>query len=338
MLTSDAQTFADLIDQLDLAFDQLVMKDRNFDRFALMLVDNVVELFLHTHATELRRQGEFFRGLRNPKHDPDAINAALGQRFDAKVKLARTTGLISAEVADTVACLHGFRNTAYHRGMRHEGILHSLALMYFRTVCAMISGYSPPLGWSTSSRDQISHRAMKYLGPQALGLEFEESIRPAFDRLRLMAESLGDTLITDLGDDMEKTVRRAAESLEFVEKNQPEPRMTRDQLVVRAQVWSLAFSDEGKAFAANGGAPNPPPLGPLIRWLETNYSLPVRSDPIPSWERRLASLREEKNPHAALKKYCDFMYQSEDVRDALNRDADLLDDEIERRSEEARGK
>lgn len=40
------QFFADQIDQLDLAIDQLAVRDRNFDRFALMLIDNVVELVL----------------------------------------------------------------------------------------------------------------------------------------------------------------------------------------------------------------------------------------------------------------------------------------------------
>ena len=37
------QFLADNIDQLDLALDQLAVADRNFDRFALMLVDNVKE-------------------------------------------------------------------------------------------------------------------------------------------------------------------------------------------------------------------------------------------------------------------------------------------------------
>ena len=41
------QFISDSIDQLDLALDQLAMMDRNFDRFALMLIDNIVELTLH---------------------------------------------------------------------------------------------------------------------------------------------------------------------------------------------------------------------------------------------------------------------------------------------------
>jgi hypothetical protein len=46
------QVMADHIDQLDLALDQLAVGDRNFDRFALMLVDNVVELTLHQFAQD----------------------------------------------------------------------------------------------------------------------------------------------------------------------------------------------------------------------------------------------------------------------------------------------
>jgi hypothetical protein len=46
------QFFSDQVDQLDLALDQLAMRDRNFDRFALMLIDNVVELTLHNHAED----------------------------------------------------------------------------------------------------------------------------------------------------------------------------------------------------------------------------------------------------------------------------------------------
>ena len=37
---TEIQFLADLIDQLDLALDQLVLNDRNHDRFALILVDN----------------------------------------------------------------------------------------------------------------------------------------------------------------------------------------------------------------------------------------------------------------------------------------------------------
>jgi hypothetical protein len=43
---------ADIIDQLDLALDQLALDERNFDRFAVILIDNVAELLLHRYALD----------------------------------------------------------------------------------------------------------------------------------------------------------------------------------------------------------------------------------------------------------------------------------------------
>lgn len=44
------QFLSDNIDQLDLALEQLIVDDRNFDRFVFMLIDNMVELTLHKFA------------------------------------------------------------------------------------------------------------------------------------------------------------------------------------------------------------------------------------------------------------------------------------------------
>ena len=62
------QFVADQVDQLDLALDQLAVRDRNFDRFAMMLIDNVVELTLHGHAREKASENEMWRHDSNPKN------------------------------------------------------------------------------------------------------------------------------------------------------------------------------------------------------------------------------------------------------------------------------
>ena len=94
------QFVADQIDQLDLALDQLAIRDRNFDRFAMMLLDNVVELTLHQHAREKSNENELWGHSESPRHDPKNVKAALGQSFDAKVRLARETTMIPSEVAE----------------------------------------------------------------------------------------------------------------------------------------------------------------------------------------------------------------------------------------------
>lgn len=83
------QFLADQIDQMDLALDQLAMQDRNFDRFALMLIDNVVELTLHNYAIDRSYENDMWGRFSEPRNDPKLVAAALGQRFDSKIKLAR---------------------------------------------------------------------------------------------------------------------------------------------------------------------------------------------------------------------------------------------------------
>ena len=79
------QFLADNVDQLDLALDQLAMKDRNFDRFAILLIDNIVELTLDKYAQDkdnLMRNGLL-------PYDPQ-IKKLLDKSFQKKLHSQRT--------------------------------------------------------------------------------------------------------------------------------------------------------------------------------------------------------------------------------------------------------
>ncbi|MDF3086378.1 hypothetical protein [Burkholderia sola] len=320
------QFLADQLDQLDLALDQLALRDRNFDRFALMLIDNAVELTLHEHAQDIRRDAEMYPPDDGPRYDPKVVTAALGPFFDTKIKLARATALVTGELAETLQYLHGFRNSAYHRGARHDGILHALALFYARSACQLLSKYQP-LFWSASSRDSIPYRAVKYLG-SVNSVSPMEAFKLAWQRLADVAAHHGDTLIGDLHADMTRTIALADEQVTFLAQH-PEPNGTpRDQVVIGSLLWPTAFADEGEKYAAAHGGPAP--MTPeYLTWIADNYPWPVRKDPIPSWRRRAASLAAERNPHAALKKYCEFMKQTEALRAAIETSANQLDAHIQ---------
>ncbi len=328
------QFVADQVDQLDLALDQLSVRDRNFDRFAIMLIDNVVELTLHQHAREKANQNEMWRYSESRQYDPRAVAAALGQSFDAKMRLARTTSMISVEVAESIQYLHSFRNAVYHQGRRHEGILHSLAVFYFDQACTVLSEYKPTW-WSSGGRDRISHRAVKYLGAPKL-FEYKAAVTAACNRLREVGRSLGHSLITDLHTDMNKTVERVDEMITFLATDSPNP-TSRRQAILAAQAWPFAFSDEGKLWAKSNGYQSGT-VGNYVDWLIAKYPWPVRSDPIKSWRKRLESLKAEKELHAALKKYCDFMRQTEEFRSRIHESAAQLDSYIQEQIDIARGK
>ena len=330
---SDVQFFADQVDQMDLALDQLALKDRNFDRFALLLIDNVVELTLHRHAEHESRRRSTLDGTTSK-----AIATAKAQHFEQKVKLAKVTGLVSPELADSITYLHSFRNTAHHAGQRHEGILHSLALFYFTSACEVLSS-NKGSGWSATGADVVPHRALKYLGYRSSGVGFShKAFQAACVRLTEVARSMGDALVSALHDDMMKTVVAADEAIQFVAVDSPQP-LTRRAVIIQAQTWAVAWTDEAKSYAASHMPVSPmKSVGGYIDWLASNYPWPAKTDPIPSWRKRLGSIEKEKDHHLALKKYCDFMNQTESLRSAIFESAAGLDAHIQQQIDEARGK
>jgi hypothetical protein len=328
------QFLADGIDQLDLALDQLVIEDRNFDRFALMLVDNVVELTLHQYARDRGSENKMWIVLKDPKYDPKPIDKALGQNFDNKVRLAAKLGLVDKTVSESILNLHAFRNTAYHRGLRHEGILHSLTLLYFRTTCELLKAYEPRF-WSWGSSDVVSYRARKYLGDSP-HRQPTESFRAAYVRLGELAAAMQTSLASDLGADMEVTVDTIDSAIQFLADDSPE-KMTRDEVVVQSQAWAMAFTEEGKDFGRAHGCDEQTVRG-YVDWLARHFAWPAKGDPIPSWRARVATLKSEADAHRALKKYCDFMRQTEEIRSTLTEAAAQLDGYIQEQIDRARGK
>jgi len=328
------QFLADNIDQLDLALDQLAVNDRNFDRFALMLIDNVVELTLHKYAQEKAGENKLWARLDKPKYNPAAVQNALGQHFGNKVKFAAQTGLIDGSGNITLLNLHAFRNTAYHQGQRHEAILHSIALFYFINACELLTNYSPKY-WSWSSRDKYSHRARKYIGDPRSGNQ-KAIFKKAFQRLSDVATSMKGALVFDLHADMAATVTSIDEAIEFL-SDYWLPKKTRNQAVVSCQAWAFAFTDDGKAFAKLNGCPKLS-VAEYVDWIANKHRWAVSSDPIPSWHNRLAALKRDSDNHKALARYCDFMKQTQDLRATIVEAASELDQSIEAAAESARGK
>ncbi|MBV6512649.1 MAG: hypothetical protein FMNOHCHN_02158 [Ignavibacteriaceae bacterium] len=307
------QFLADNIDQLDLALDQLAINDRNFDRFALMLVDNVAELTLHKFVQDAAYENELWIKLDKPIYNRNEIQKALRQNFDVKVKFARSMGFIDPSLCESLLYLHSFRNSSYHKGQRHEGILHSLTIFYFINVCKILYTFCPKF-WVWSSEDKVSYRARKYLG----GINWnnqKENFAFAFTRLEQVALSLGCHLIFDLHKDLEKTINTIDSAIDFLVNNSI-VKTTRDEVIVNLQAWDFAFSEKAKDFAKT----NEFQVGTIdeyVYWIQKNYQWTIKSDPISKWNKRLNSIKMEKDLHCALKKYCDFLKQTENIRNII---------------------
>lgn len=325
---------ARVIEQLDLALDQLVLNDPNYERFALMLVDNAMELALHRHAEDKEVENTEAARFKAPPHDQKVLREALGQRFDAKVRFARTTELLAEVEAGSINTLHTYRNHVYHRGLEYEPILSALALFYFRITIDTLIKYQPRW-YSMSTDDRIPYRAQKYIGNKPYS-GVDKMFEQAYRRLLEVAEGIPFNLVADLHGNMRTIIEVTDASLEFLADDSP-GKSSRDQVVINAQVWPFALSDEGKAYAKANEA-EIKTVGDQITWLSQNYPWPVRADPIEQWKSRLSSLENEADPHKALRKYHEFMMQTEDLREKIDESARQLDMHIQQEIDRARGK
>lgn len=328
------QFLSDNIDQLDLALDQLAVSERNFDRFAIMLVDNVVELTLHRFVQDKASDNEMWGRFDKPKHDPKVIEKGLGQNFDNKAKAARKLGLFDEQMCESILNLHSFRNSSYHKGLRHEGILHSLAIFFFRCACVILESYEPGY-WCYSSSDKISYRAKKYVGESSF-LNSRDFYKSAYKRLGEVALSFDHNLIDDLSNDMTSTIDQTDQSIDFLSEGGPDNK-TRDEVVIDSQAWPFAFSDKGKAFAKENDC-RETTIGAIVNWLIDHYNWEFKADPIPGWLSRSDKLAKESCEHKALKRYCDFMRQTEEIRSKIEESALQLDGYIQQQIDYMRGK
>jgi hypothetical protein len=155
-------SLANTLEQLDLTLEHITKGDANNARFGLMLTDNAVEITLHQLAVDKNEKLKRFAYMREGYGHMSALERALGQHFVPKLKFAKIEGKLSDETADSIAILHEFRNEVYHIGIKHEPVLPTLAVFYFRLACDFLATYEPPfLMWSLDLR--LPERAKKFL-------------------------------------------------------------------------------------------------------------------------------------------------------------------------------
>ena len=142
--------------------------------------------------------------------------------------------------------------------------------------------------------------------------------------------------MADLHSDMEKTIECVDGLIDFLATDAPQA-TSRKKAIIAAQAWPFAFSEEGKQWARDNGC-TVESVGGYVDWLSSKYPWQIRADPISSWQRRRDSLKSEKSIDAALKKYCDFMRQTEDFRSKIDESASQLDSYIQQQIDIARGK
>ncbi|MBZ9944496.1 hypothetical protein LB533_25715 [Mesorhizobium sp. BR1-1-13] len=323
---------ANNIEQVDLALEHVAKGDANNARFGLMLLDNVVEITLHQIAKDKQNDLSSFLHRDKPYAHAAALKAALGQHFDSKVKFAKKIGKLSEETGNSIGIFHSFRNEVYHIGVQHEAILPAIVPFYFQLSCELLDGYKPPF-FGYSHGMTLPERSRKYFGTDRF---FSRGIEDYHGACKTLGDSIPfqpAEMAGALADHMDGVIKQQDIAIEVIATGGPR-QYTRDEAIVETFAWRIAFSDEGKKYAqANRFRGS---LSEFITWLGDNYPFPFRSDPIPGWRTRAARVRAETNPHKALKKYRDFVTQTEESREALDQAHGQVDQYIEEQIERMR--
>jgi hypothetical protein len=142
-------------------------------------------------------------------------------------------------------------------------------------------------------------------------------------------------IISDLSKDLESTINEVDDQIQFLSEHSSD-KSNRNQVIIDCQAWPFAFSEKAKMFARERGCTEKT-VGSYVEWIKLNYKWTINTDPIPGWKKRLDSLQQEKNKHSALNKYCDFMKQTNEIRDKILDAAAQLDAHIDNLVDQARG-
>jgi hypothetical protein len=308
------QFLAAVVEQLDVALEHLTQRDANNARFGLMLTDNVVELMLHQLAKDKKNELKIFSYLREEFKHGAALERALGRPFESKVKFAKVVRTFPDEIAESISILHSLRNEVYHIGVQHEAVLPTLATFYFKIACDFLRNYSPRgLGWGSNQR--LPERAKKFFSGHSGFPGTTEQYQLACVSLGEAAGHVPSSVAAVLSEHMATVVEQQDICVGLTATGGPF-QTSRDQSIIDCQAWRLAFSEEGRKFTRESGWPGGSVLDHVV-WIGQNYPLKFRQDAIPAWRKQVESLRREKNPHRALKKYHTFMDQTAEIREKL---------------------
>lgn len=110
----------------------------------------------------------------------------------------------------------------------------------------------------------------------------------------------------------------------------------RNSVIIDCQLTAFVFSNEAKKFAKENGYSGKT-VGEYVNWIKDNYSWKVKKDPIPKWNVRLNSLKGSKNNYEILKKYNDFILQTQDLRDNISKGVDAFDEYVNMQIDMAKG-
>lgn len=327
-----------LIEQLDLAGKQLEHVHPSYARFALLLVDNTMELMLHQQCKKAIHADELFRVMGTPKYNAKERERALGQRMSEKIAFCHKLGVITADEGDFIRIGHNYRNELYHVGVRHDLLIYPLAWEYHALVCALFERFE--LGGVTwYAGEQPSEVARKHWPKTAspFGAEGAQLLKNAARSLHATKPPLVPTFACQVSAYACAAVGEIDDALEFLVHDTPR-HGTEEQVLNDIQFSHFIQSEEGELALALQEGSSAEEYFQRRDKVEATWKPRYRTRPTPRWRDRAIALARLDMPADALLRYTVLRNEMKPFEETVFAAASQLDAWIQHQIDVYRGK
>lgn len=320
------------IQQLDLAITQLEEGSPSYARFALILIDNIVELLIHKYCEHIVMMDEHSSRWLPAQYSVKQREDARGQRFDRKVKLCKFAGKFTDDQAAEIIILHQYRNEQYHTGLTNDDVIWDLAWHYHQiaTKCFvdLVTMYS--LVSSTVMTPAVEKHAGKNAERLMMRLdEIAESLNSSKPpRRRKLQVALSELAIKKV-EDMEY-------NLDFLVTNDPNERPELE-CVVDLQFYDYLHGEELPKLMW-GKVKTPEDAQRAMAFLKNTWTPKYSTSPLSGFRAQAKKMASCKNEVSCLKSFEKFKADINYFEGILEREAIALDGHIQQQIDEYRGK
>jgi hypothetical protein len=319
------ERFYALVEQLDLAITELEGGTPSRARFALIMIDNSVELVLHSKCEHEVSMDRYRATFTEAKYDEKTWEKAVGQDFGEKVKFCRNLGLIDDELAQTIRISHSYRNELYHVGIRHDPIILPLAWEYFRTACALLPHLSFPM-WKLE--DPTSERVRRYVDTDGfLGVQ-PSDFQTVADRLLSARAALPVESKKLLSQFAVEVVDRVDHNLEFLVADNFEG-WVEAKVLEEVQFHHYLWRDEGAPRLDPTAYTSLPEFENARNEIREEWTPRYHDSPVERWRRRARAIETSRSWHLALQRFQQLRAEMKYLEDVLNEAAAELDAAIQ---------
>jgi len=322
----------DCVEQLDLAVHQLAHEEHpTYARFALILVDNAIELMLHRFCRDELSRDELFRRMKSPRLTEVDVADARSKFFDPKLAFCCRKGAIDDDQATIIRFAHALRNESYHAGVIREDVLRDIAIAYFHLACNLLQGW--PRGHWFRDYSKTSAAVDKHFGPEPWQNDPRTGASTATTSLRALCPKPTRPLPTALSTSLSKQFATMEGGLRFVAEYL--------ELSADAALEAIQFEmfiRGPKTPLTDADRVDPRTYLRRIDEIRATWSPTYRRSPLPGFAKRAGALKHEKSDSKAIAKYKQLLEDAAAVGEAIEEAAAYIDGNIQHDIDVARGK